>query len=919
MKKISLVLSFLFAFTYAEAQQFGGFPPSTKWKQINTDTVRVIYTEGAKEDAERIATLIHAQAADTSFSLGKHIRKINVVLQSKTTLANGYVALAPFRSEYYLVPPSNVFDFGNLPWQDNLAIHEYRHVQQYNNFKNGWSKGFFYLFGERGLALANALSVPDWFFEGDAVHAETAFTKQGRGRLPYFLSAYNSLWLENKQYSWMKLRNGSLKDFVPNYYALGYLLVNYGYLKYGNDFWMHVTQDASAFRGLFYPFQKAVKKYAGVDYKTFRKEAFNFYQQKLGVEKKVTTEKNKTVTNYYFPQLISNDSLLYLKTAYNKLPAFYIQDKSGAHKIALKDIGADEWFSYRNGKIAYTAYSTNPRWSLIDFSDIVLLDINTKKEKRITSKAKYFTPDISPSGNKIITVCITNSLQTELQVLNTGDGSIEKKIAPFNQYYYSNPRFIDEDRIVVGTRTPDSKMSLQILDLNTNTWEQLTPPSYNTLGLPFVAANTIYFTAGIDANDDLYALRLKDKKLFQLTADKTGNYYASVFQDSLVWAHFTAEGLQLRKEALSSLKWNNINGWNVQERPTLYPVALAKNSLVSSSRRFAEKRYSSATRLLNFHSYAPGYSDPEFTFNVYSDNILNTFSTTIFYRYNQSERSHGLGWNAAYGGFFPVLKSGAEYTFNRHIPLSTGEITLDQFEVKMGYSIPLNFTKGKTYKFLSFGSDYVLNKTIPTGASKNIFKQGIVSYLSHSIFWSQQLPAAVQHIYPKFGYALSANHRHLLSKSGYQFSGLTQIYLPSVTNHSIVLRAAVQQTDTANVIFSNRFSISRGYLAYYYSRMWKVAGNYHFPIAYPDFGFANIVYLQRLRGNLFYDLTRIYSKDKSRTKDLRSTGAELYFDTKWWNQLPVTIGVRYSYLIDNDFAGYRNRFEIIVPVNLIPN
>jgi hypothetical protein len=173
--------------------------------------------------------------------LGTGFKKINVLLQSNTTIANGYVALAPFRSEFFLVPGGNIFEFGNLPWQEQLAIHEYRHVQQYNNFNRGLSKGLGVLFGQEGRAVANALSVPDWFFEGDAVYAETILTSQGRGRMPYFHNGYKALWREGKDYSWLKLRNGSLKDYVPNHYQLGYLLVNYGYLKYGEDFWAKVT------------------------------------------------------------------------------------------------------------------------------------------------------------------------------------------------------------------------------------------------------------------------------------------------------------------------------------------------------------------------------------------------------------------------------------------------------------------------------------------------------------------------------------------------------------------------------------------------------------------------------------------------------------------------------------------------------
>ncbi|MEJ7912033.1 MAG: hypothetical protein WKF70_02675, partial [Chitinophagaceae bacterium] len=160
-KRLLLCLLCLTAIT-ARAQQFGGFPPSVQWKQLNSDTARIIYARGAENEAQRIASIIHTMAASSN-PLGKSLQKINVVLHNKTTLANGYVGLAPYRSEYYLVPGGNIFEFGNLPWQEQLAIHEYRHVQQYNNFNRGGSKLFSFVLGEEGRALANAFAIPDWF------------------------------------------------------------------------------------------------------------------------------------------------------------------------------------------------------------------------------------------------------------------------------------------------------------------------------------------------------------------------------------------------------------------------------------------------------------------------------------------------------------------------------------------------------------------------------------------------------------------------------------------------------------------------------------------------------------------------------------------------------------------------------------
>jgi hypothetical protein len=119
-----------------------------------------------------------------------------------------------------------------------------------------------------------------------------------------------------------------------------------------------------------------------------------------------------------------------------------------------------------------------------------------------------------------------------------------------------------------------------------------------------------------------------------------------------------------------------------------------------------------------------------------------------------------------------------------------------------------------------------------------------------------------------------------------------------------------------NILFSNRFVNARGYNDYYLSRMWRLSANYHFPILYPDWGFANILYFSRIRGNAFYDFEKVYSKNKLVTRDLRSVGGELYFDTKWWNEYPLTFGVRFSHLLDNELAGetQRNVFEVLIPI-----
>ena len=94
--------------------------------------------------------------------------------------------------------------------------------------------------------------------------------------------------------------------------------------------------------------------------------------------------------------------------------------------------------------------------------------------------------------------------------------------------------------------------------------------------------------------------------------------------------------------------------------------------------------------------------------------------------------------------------------------------------------------------------------------------------------------------------------------------------------------------------------------------------NYHLPLVYPDWGFGNIVYFMRVRANAFYDYTNGRFLRPKTDYQLRTAGCEFFFDTKWWNEYPVSFGIRYSRLLDNELLGQGpNQWEFILPVNLL--
>lgn len=923
MKTTVLLLLTLTLTGIINAQQFGGNPPSLKWRQINTDVVRVIFPVGLDSTAGDIAAIVDRLNKNTSFAIGTNRQKINIVLQNQTTLSNGYVALGPYRSEFYLTPSQNSFQLGSLPWQRQLAIHEYRHVQQYNNFNTGLSKVFRILFGEEGQAVANGLAVPNWFFEGDAVFNETRVSNQGRGRLPYFYNGYRSLWAAGKNYSWMKLRNGSLRDYTPDHYQLGYLLVAYGYMQYGEDFWEKVTHDAAGFKGLLYPFQKAVKRYSGLSYTTFRNNALEYFRQQFPGKEKPVAE--RMVTDEEYPAYINDSTIVFVKTSYNKIPAFIIRSGNREKKFRVKDISLDAHFSYRNGKIVYAAYRPDIRWGWKDYSVLNILDITNGEQKTITSRSKYFSPDINEAGDKIVAVQVDPDGKSRLHIMSI-DGKLIKELSNEDHLFYTYPKFY-ADKIISAVRSKEGKMSLALIDSQTGTTSYLLPFSYNVIGFPVVQEDTVYFTASSGKNDQMFSLSIKDKTLLQLNAgmNTIGKYQPSISNRALAFSGFTASGFKVREVSKRWIKADETaltvtNDFSISALEQKNPDVL-KNIPATT---YASTIYPKSFHLFNFHSLEPFITDPDYRLSLVGENILNTLQSELFFNYNRNEGYKQFGYNGIYGAWFPQLSLGTSYTIDRKGLLNNGQtIYWNEANVRAGFDVPLNLSKGRNVTHLVIGSDYVFNNLSYTGAFKNLSSFSF-GYISSSFSFTNQVQKAHQHIYPRLAQTLLVNYRsaiYNISANQLLLSG--SLYLPGLSmNHNLVVQVAYQQRDTLGEYrFSNSFPFSRGYESPNLRNMFKWGVNYHLPLVYPDAGIGNIVYLLRVRANVFYDHTIgkvAYTNGLRVNTDFRSTGTEIFFDTKWWNEFPVSFGVRYSYLLDRDLFGGTgaNRFEFILPVNL---
>jgi hypothetical protein len=928
-------LLFLFLPVTLLAQQFGGNPPSLKWRRINTDTACIIFPAGLERQGQRVANLVHYIDRYNRTSIGDRNRKVSIVLQNQSLQSNGYVAMGPFRSEFYLTPPPSSSDLGSLKWEEQLAIHEYRHVLQYRNFNQGVSKVVSYALGELGLAAATSMAVPNWFWEGDAVTMETALSPQGRGRLPGFFDGFRALSLEKKHYSYMKVRNGSYVDYTPNHYPLGYLMSAYGREHYGQTFWKDVTTDAVRYRGIFYPFSKSLKKRTGTNvtgfYRNMLKEYQPLWDEYATAESKpgkALLDTPRTVTNYKYIYPVQPGQWVVYRNAYNHIAGFYLLDSTGHQQLLTRPgINFDDYFSYRNGRLVWTEARFDPRWSWKDYSVVKLYDMATGRTTTLTHSTRYFSPDISADGKKVLVAVTLSSQQYGLQVLDGQTGAVQATLPNPHNWYYTYPKFsADEQAVISAVRNEHGQMALIRQSLATGNVEELTPFGYTVLGIPAVRQDTIYYTAAYKDVDNVYAITLTDKKVYQVTQHPNGVLHAAVDPTSqqIVYSAFGTKGYALYGTPLTPANWQQIDTGRSYHSAWLTPDFQEGGNILDKAPHedYPVDKYAKGTRLFNFHSWLPTFDDPDYSITLYGDNVLNTASTTIGYTYNRNEGSSGLATDFLYGAWFPYLQVGAQYIMNRSdLFVDRGRLYWSELDVHGGLVVPLNLSSGLFSRRLSLSSMYHYLERYPQSNFK--FRNPSLQYLGNSVVFSNQRIKAQQHIYSHFGqYFVAQYNRSVNSVSAEQLYTRLDLYLPGLSaNHSLVLQAAWQQRDTLrNYSFTDNFAYARGYNKPFYQHIYKLGVNYHFPIAYPDWGFAQIMYFMRVRANIFYDYSRAYNFISKVNTQYRSTGAELFFDTKVGNELPFSFGVRYSHLFDKDPAdNAKQRFSFIIPLQQLFN
>ena len=259
----------------------GNDPGSLRWRQMETENFKLIFPEG-NDSLARIYGIELEQARirnarSSGYLIGQsHKAKMPVVLHSRYVLPNASVTWAPKRMDIFTV--NDPYSPTAMPWARHLAIHEGRHAAQMQfGAVGGLGKALHCMFGEMAAGAFAGIYPGPAFLEGDAVVAETALSRSGRGRQADFLEYMRPAFDCGDWRDYYKWYYGSNKRYAPDYYRVGYMTVAGSRVFFNDPLFTKRYFDRVTRWGGFFNLQKTVKSASGKSFnESFRTIEENF-------------------------------------------------------------------------------------------------------------------------------------------------------------------------------------------------------------------------------------------------------------------------------------------------------------------------------------------------------------------------------------------------------------------------------------------------------------------------------------------------------------------------------------------------------------------------------------------------------------------------------------------------------------------
>ncbi|SDM10715.1 hypothetical protein SAMN05421813_10651 [Daejeonella rubra] len=926
----TIILCFNSLYSFSQFFSNEQNPPGVKWEQINTSNFQIIYPTVLSDEARRMANTLEHIINGVSKSLNKTPRKISIILQNQSVISNGFVQLAPRRSEFYTTPPQNL-DFQD--WLNSLAVHELRHVVQFDKLTPGLKAPFF---EELALAIFG-ISLPPWFFEGDAVGIETALSHAGRGRLPEWELIFRTNTLSNKTYSYSKNYLGSFKDRTPGYYQLGYFMTTKLRRDFGKGIMDSIMSRISRNPVRPYNLSNSIKKFTGMSSRTLHDstitELKQLWQNQANLVRpseypKLNKRKDELPADYLFPVRIFSNKTIVLKHSLNNTPSLILIDESGNEKT-LKKIGfqTEPNFKYAAGKLVWDELRFDVRYFKRSFNVINTYDIKSGVYKQITNKSRLFSPALSADGKKIVAVKVREDNRNLLVELDSETGTELKEYLTKSGQTLQAPSYNDSgDKIICVVTSKDGSSLIEFNAADGST-VILMPFALQQISRPVYAGNSVLFRAHYNGINNIYYIAKGSSEAKALTNVSFGASNPSYHSESntVIFNNYQVTGYDIAsvtyEPKTSSSSFNSKNNFIDYAAPLVEQEA---NSTILDNipnNKYSSKPFKEIKNLFYFHSVSPiaEENDQNNELNIglklRSNNKLNTLDLYTGYQFNSGlKRSEYLA-GITYKRFYPIFD--LRY-INRarqvNVRQNNSLVPVNWREnfTEMEVSVPFTFNKlNKTYNmgFLS-SSSYTSRYEIQNKPGN--FIENLEFPMKYTAYFSRNTQRSLRDLAPRWGQNFSISYFHLPFENqlnGTLLAFRSTLFAPGLfSNHSFQTSFNYQESNGAYE-FNIEIPKISGYnnLRPTASLRNTLLIDYRFPLFYPDAEIGPLAYIKRIKGGLFADFENI---GKGAAFQPRTFGLELSADMNLMRFFLPDFDLAGKLIFSNELRNNKPIFEI---------
>ena len=884
-------LLFLFFISFCGNAQFysnGQNASSVNWRQIKTKDFQIIFPEDFTSKAQELANIIRYANKQSRENLNSKPKKISIIIQSNTTVDNGFVTLAPWRTEFYSVASQ---ENEGVDWLKKLAVHEYRHVVQLEKFREGVGKVLYFLMGEQGLGALTLLTTPLWFLEGDAVSIETMKTKVGRGDYGPFLREFKAQLIEGDSISYEKASFGSYKDYVTDHYKLGYHMVEFVKEEFGVTVWDSVLTSVAKNPFIPYPFSFYLSKITGKTTAEIYSALYPYLKNKWQDQNKKHNKNisisgiNENYTSYSNPVLNENGTVFCLKKSYDNITQIVQVDSINGDKLIYTPGRIDQTsFSYGGGKLLWIEKRRDPRWQYRDYSEIILYDIENKLKNRIKRKTRWFGASLNENGDKIALVEFSKANLASLVITDIKGAELNRLSLNNGMIYH--PSWTNNSLLFVSLF--EGRSYLINWYHNNNKLDTLFKSEY-PISYPQISDKGIVLQTSINGKDEIVIIN--DNKMFYSITPEFGLQFPTLFNDDVYYSDYHNSGMRIVKSKL--IVRDEIT---VEFKDKILPDI--------DTLSFEVTKYYPLLHLFNVHSWAPIsiYPDEQelkLGLSLFSQNKLSSSTLRMNYDYDwiQSGQKFKVSYELAH--FYPLLF--ADYTRE----VSPGSkiwgttAKVDQETIATGTRFSWLFDNNKFIKNVLVQGAYVNTLSKYYFDSLYLDTDLRIENIQCLFYFGTSYRKAKKNIFSKWSFSLEGRLYANLNKSQNSLMGKTIVTIPGLyRNHGLKLSYSDQRSNSLFV--PNYISESRGHLNYPFEDAQKVSVDYVFPLLYPDFKLGKIAYIQRLRMDLFYDFMSSY--DGFKYNKLESVGFEFNMEVNPFRYSYLTqIGLEVAYTGNGSF------------------